>query len=51
MLADRSESVGISKDDWMNLLNAHHITRAEMNKLVMNYLVTGKWSKIIIKKL
>ena len=32
----------ISKDDWMNRLDGLHIQRSDMNKLVMNYLVTGK---------
>ncbi|XP_052800798.1 glucose-induced degradation protein 8 homolog [Mya arenaria] len=32
--------VGVEKEEWMDLLNSHHITRAEMNKLIMNYLVT-----------
>jgi hypothetical protein len=32
----------ISKDDWMNRLEGLHIQRADMNKLIMNYLVTGK---------
>lgn len=30
----------ISKDDWMNRLEGLHIQRADMNKLIMNYLVT-----------
>jgi hypothetical protein len=32
----------ISKDEWMNRLEGLHIQRADMNKLIMNYLVTGK---------
>lgn len=34
----------ISKDEWMNRLEGLHIQRADMNKLIMNYLVTGKKS-------
>jgi hypothetical protein len=34
----------ISKDEWMNRLEGLHIQRADMNKLIMNYLVTGKQS-------
>ena len=34
----------ISKDEWMNRLESLHIQRADMNKLIMNYLVTGKQS-------
>ncbi|XP_063227613.1 glucose-induced degradation protein 8 homolog isoform X1 [Bacillus rossius redtenbacheri] len=30
----------ISKDDWMNRLEGLHIQRSDMNKLIMNYLVT-----------
>jgi len=30
----------ISRDDWMERLHSLHITRADMNKLIMNYLVT-----------
>lgn len=30
----------ISKDDWMSRLEGLHIQRADMNKLIMNYLVT-----------
>ncbi|GLH14502.1 uncharacterized protein GBIM_18890 [Gryllus bimaculatus] len=30
----------ISKDDWMARLESRHIARADMNKLIMNYLVT-----------
>lgn len=31
----------ISKEEWMNRFNGHQITRADMNTLIMNYLVTG----------
>ena len=37
--AEKQEEV--TKDDWMKKLNSHHITRADMNRLIMNYLVTG----------
>ncbi|KAK2154867.1 hypothetical protein LSH36_255g02024 [Paralvinella palmiformis] len=36
--AEKQEEV--TKDDWMKKLNSHHITRADMNRLIMNYLVT-----------
>ena len=39
----------IPKDDWMQKLHDHHITRADMNCLIMNYLVTGKSNDHIIK--
>ncbi|XP_052240737.1 glucose-induced degradation protein 8 homolog [Dreissena polymorpha] len=31
---------GVEKEEWMELLSGHHVGRAEMNKLIMNYLVT-----------
>lgn len=31
----------IKKDDWVNLLEDKQIGRTTMNKLIMNYLVTG----------
>jgi len=38
----------ISKDEWMNRLESLHIQRADMNKLIMNYLVTGKHCNTIL---
>lgn len=32
----------ITRDEWMDKLNNVHIQRADMNRLIMNYLVTGK---------
>lgn len=34
----------ITRDEWMEKLNNVHIQRADMNRLIMNYLVTGKRS-------
>lgn len=31
----------ITKEEWMDKLNNVHIQRADMNRLIMNYLVTG----------
>lgn len=31
----------ITKDEWMEKLNSLHVQRADMNRLIMNYLVTG----------
>lgn len=31
----------ISKDEWLEKLNNLHVQRADMNRLIMNYLVTG----------
>lgn len=31
----------ITKDEWMDKLNNVQIQRADMNRLIMNYLVTG----------
>lgn len=30
-----------SKDEWLEKLQGVHVTRADMNRLIMNYLVTG----------
>ena len=38
-MGDKSEDV--NRDDWMTTLHNTHVTRADMNKLIMNYLVTG----------
>lgn len=38
----------ISKDDWIDKLHAIHITRADMNRLIMNYLVTGTVKNTIV---
>jgi len=32
----------ISKQEWMEKLENVHLQRTDMNRLVMNYLVTGK---------
>lgn len=32
----------ITREEWMDKLNNVHIQRADMNRLIMNYLVTGK---------
>lgn len=37
--ADKPEEV--SREEWIQRLQNTHITRADMNKLIMNYLVTG----------
>ena len=33
----------MSKEKWMDQIQSFHITRADMNRLIMNYLVTGKF--------
>lgn len=33
-----------TKEEWMEKLHSLHITRADMNRLIMNYLVTGEWT-------
>lgn len=35
----------ITKEEWMDKLNNVHIQRADMNRLIMNYLVTGEVSQ------
>lgn len=37
---DKSYDI-INKNDWMKKIENIHIQRADMNKLIMNYLVTG----------
>lgn len=37
--AEKSDE--ITKDEWMEKLNNLHVQRADMNRLIMNYLVTG----------
>lgn len=32
----------ITREEWMEKLNNVHIQRADMNRLIMNYLVTGE---------
>ena len=31
-----------AKDAWLSELSTQHVGRADMNKLIMNYLVTGR---------
>lgn len=31
----------ITKDEWISRLEGLHVQRGDMNKLIMNYLVTG----------
>ena len=33
----------ITKQEWMDKLENVHLQRTDMNRLVMNYLVTGKF--------
>lgn len=33
----------ITKEDWVKLLEENDLGRSNMNKLIMNYLVTGKF--------
>lgn len=39
-----------TKEDWLKLLEDNDLGRTNMNKLIMNYLVTGKWLFPIIYK-
>lgn len=36
-----------SKDEWLKLLEENDLGRSNMNKLIMNYLVTGE-KKILL---
>ncbi|KAK3101452.1 hypothetical protein FSP39_003676 [Pinctada imbricata] len=41
----------VSKEEWTERLGDVHPTRTEMNKLIMNYLVTGNSNKLIMNYL
>ena len=45
-LSDKQEE--LSHDEWMDGLHALHVTRADMNRLIMNYLVTGSKSMLVL---
>lgn len=40
---DKSEQ--FTHEEWQSRLESFPINRADLNKLVMNYLVTGEWNK------
>ncbi|KAG2461929.1 GID8B protein, partial [Polypterus senegalus] len=40
MMSYAEKTEDITKDEWMDKLNNVHIQRADMNRLIMNYLVT-----------
>lgn len=42
MLTDKAEFT--PKDEWLKLLEDNDVGRSNMNKLIMNYLVTGTFS-------
>lgn len=41
MMSYAEKPEDITKEEWMEKLNNVHIQRADMNRLIMNYLVTG----------
>lgn len=41
MMSYSEKPEDITKEEWMDKLNNVHIQRADMNRLIMNYLVTG----------
>lgn len=45
MMSYAEKPEDITRDEWMEKLNNVHIQRADMNRLIMNYLVTG-WQSI-----
>ena len=47
--SDKSYEV-ISKNDWLRKLENVHIQRTDMNKLIMNYLVTGTVYYPVVRK-
>lgn len=38
----------ITREEWMDKLNNVHIQRADMNRLIMNYLVTGEVTSFFV---
>lgn len=42
MMSYAEKPEDITKEEWMDKLNNVHIQRADMNRLIMNYLVTGE---------
>lgn len=44
MMSYAEKPEDITKEEWMEKLNNVHIQRADMNRLIMNYLVTGEFS-------
>lgn len=41
MMSYSEKPEDITREEWMEKLNNVHIQRADMNRLIMNYLVTG----------
>lgn len=41
-LPDKSETI-ISKEEWQSRLEEYKIKQSDMNRLIMNYLVTGEF--------
>lgn len=41
MMSYAEKPEDITREEWMEKLNNVHIQRADMNRLIMNYLVTG----------
>lgn len=41
MMSYAEKPEDITRDEWMEKLNNVHVQRADMNRLIMNYLVTG----------
>lgn len=42
------KSDSISKQEWQSRLENFQFRQSDMNKLIMNYLVTGKFSLFIL---
>jgi hypothetical protein len=40
-----------TKEEWMTLVDENDIGRGQMNKLIMNYLVTGKLLSFVARSL
>lgn len=47
--SDKNNEV-FTKEEWLKILDKKEIGRTSMNKLIMNYLVIGKYEKLNQKK-
>lgn len=54
MMSYAEKPEDITKEEWMDKLNNVHIQRADMNRLIMNYLVTGEacsWTTVAVSRI
>lgn len=51
MMSYAEKPEDITREEWMEKLNNVHVQRADMNRLIMNYLVTGNKGIFVIVNL